>query len=440
MTERIYDAVIVGARCAGASLAALMARRGATVLLLDRDRLPSDQPISTHTIHPPGMDVLDEIGIGEEVRRGLRPMRTLRLQKNDATVDLPFDGRPEYCPRRARLDRLLQEAAVAAGADLLDQTRVTALIEEDGRVVGVRASRNGREHTYRARLVVGADGRRSTVASLVQAEEYLAYDAPRGAYWSYWNMPPIWHDRERYPFDMYVGNQRGAARVIFQTDNDQLLIASAPTLDMCREWRRDPLAALTADLAANPLTGPLVAGNPPTEPVRGTISERYFFRRASGPGWVLVGDAGHHKDFLIGDGITEALLQVRKLIDAIDLQSDAALNAWWRQRDLEALPWFYFAEEQGRPGPPGELDCVVFEQVARDEALRRAMVKTVEHQISPYALLTVAQVARWALGAALRGRLRVVPEFFASGKRATAMQKEIAHRQVLAARAREAMA
>jgi flavin-dependent dehydrogenase len=440
MTDRPYDVAIVGARCAGASLAALLARRGARVLVLDRDRLPSDQPISTHTVHPPGMDLFDELGIGEEVRRGLRPMRTLRLQKNDATVDLPLGGRPEYCPRRARLDRLLQEAAVAAGADLLDQTRVTGLLEQDGRVVGLRASRDGHEHTYHARLVVGADGRRSTIASLVQAEEYLGYDAPRGAYWSYWNMPPIWHDRERYPFDMFVGNQHGAARVIFQTDNDQLLIASAPPREACGAWRRDPLAALTADLAGNPITGPLVAGNAPTEPVRGTISERYYFRRASGPGWVLVGDAGHHKDFLIGDGITEALLQVRRLVDAIELQSDAALTAWWRQRDLEALPWFYFAEEQGRAGPPGQLDCVVFEQVSRDERLRRAMVKTIEHEVSPYAIFSAAQIARWTLGAALRGRLRVLPEFVASGKRATAIQKEIAHRQALAAQAREAMA
>ena len=65
-----YDVVIVGARCAGASLATQLARTGASVLLLDKDPLPSDQVLSTHTIHPPGIDVLDELGVGAAVRDG----------------------------------------------------------------------------------------------------------------------------------------------------------------------------------------------------------------------------------------------------------------------------------------------------------------------------------------------------------------------------------
>jgi menaquinone-9 beta-reductase len=436
--DRRYDVAIVGARCAGAALAALLAQRGASVLLLDRDRLPSDQPISTHTIHAPGMDLLDDLGIGDAVRRGVRPMRVLRLQKNAAAVDLPFaDGRFEYCPRRARLDALLQQAAVSAGAALWDRTRVINLIEDKGRVVGVRATRAGVDHEIRAALVVGADGRRSTVATLTGAEEYLAYDAPRGAYWAYWNMPEVWHDRERYPFDMYVANRDGKVHVVFQTDNDQLLIASGPTVDECRTWRRDPLGALTTDLSSDPVTAPLIAGQVPTEPVRGTLSERYFFRRAAGPGWVLVGDAGHHKDYVIGDGITEAFLQVRRLAEAIGRQSDAALTTWWRDRDVAALPWFYFAADEGRAGPPFELQCVALERVARSEALRQALMKPIEHQLSPFEVFSVRQIAGWTLSAALRGRVGVVREFLAMGKRATSVQKELEHRKHLAAQAKE---
>ncbi len=64
---------------------------------------------------------------------------------------------------------------------LRDRTHAIALLEENGRVVGVRAETNKREHTCRARLVVGADGRHSTIASLVDADEYLTWDAPRAA-------------------------------------------------------------------------------------------------------------------------------------------------------------------------------------------------------------------------------------------------------------------
>ena len=63
-----YDVVIVGARCAGATLATFLARAGASVLLLDKDPLSTDQILSTHTIHPPGLDVLDQVGVGDAVR------------------------------------------------------------------------------------------------------------------------------------------------------------------------------------------------------------------------------------------------------------------------------------------------------------------------------------------------------------------------------------
>jgi menaquinone-9 beta-reductase len=427
-----YDVVIVGARCAGASLAALLARRGLSVAVLDRDRLPSDQVLSTHTIHPPGLDVLDEIGVGDAVRRGCPPSSRLRLGKNDASIVLQFaEGRADYCPRRHRLDGLLQQAAANAGANVIDVCRVTSLIREDGRVAGVRASREGVELEFRAPLVVGADGRHSTIAKLVDAEEYLGYDAPRAMYWSYWDAPPVWRDESRYPFDFYVANRHGAARVIFQTDDDRLLIGGVPPLEEARGWRGSPLAALTAYLAKDPVTAPLVADRAPAEPVRGTISERYFFRRAAGPGWVLAGDAGHHKDFLIGDGITEALLQVRSLVPAILAGTDAALERWWRERDVRALPMFCFASDEGAAAPPKFLQTVVFDRVARDASLQRRMTEVMEHAVSPYDVFRLPEIVTWTLVAALKGRPQVIPEFLAMGKRAADVRKELVSRKAL---------
>jgi len=133
-----YDVIIVGAQCAGSTLAAFLAAAGADVLLVDKAAMPSDQVLSTHTIHPPGMDVLDAIGVGEAVRAGAPANRTMRLDKDGAFVDLRYEtGRSEYCPRRRRLDGLIQQAAVAQGATLQDRTAVTALIGDAGRVRGV---------------------------------------------------------------------------------------------------------------------------------------------------------------------------------------------------------------------------------------------------------------------------------------------------------------
>ena len=97
-TESRYDVVIVGARCAGATLATFLARAGASVLLLDKDRLPSDQILSTHTIHPPGLDVLDDVGVGDAVRAVAPPTHIVRLRKNDAFVDIEFPDEQSGVP------------------------------------------------------------------------------------------------------------------------------------------------------------------------------------------------------------------------------------------------------------------------------------------------------------------------------------------------------
>jgi flavin-dependent dehydrogenase len=422
-----YDVVIVGARCAGATLATFLARAGASVLLLDKERLPSDQILSTHTIHPPGLDVLDDVGVGHAVRAVAPPMYVVRLRKNDAVVDYEFaGGRAEYCPRRKRLDGLIQDAAASAGVEVLDQRRVTSLVRDGDRVVGVRTvSSSGQEREFRASLVIGADGRHSTVAHLVEAEEYLGYDAPRAMFWGYWNAPAFWRDDPAYRFGMYLANTDGHIRVIFQTDHGQLLIGSLPSVEEAISWRTDADAALIADLASDSTTAPLIAGSPPDGRIRGTLKERYFFRRAAGNGWALVGDAGHHKEFVIGDGITEALLQARSLAAAITQGTDAALHRWWRARDVDSLPYFLLGRDEGALGPPMELQQVVFSQVAKSPSLRARMAATMEHQLSPLETFSARQVLWWTLDAAVRGSLRVIPEFIAMARRGSATSREL---------------
>ncbi len=288
---------------------------------------------------------------------------------------------------------------------------------------------------FRASLVVGADGRHSTIARQVEAEEYLGYDAPRAMFWGYWNAPAFWRTDPAYRFGMYLANTDGHIRVIFHTDHDQLLIGSLPPVEEAVTWRTDADAALTTDLASDSTTGPLIAGRAPDGRIRGTLKERYFFRRSAGNGWALVGDAGHHKEFVIGDGITEALLQARGLASAIAQGTDAALSRWWRARDVEALPYFFLGRDEGALGPPMELQQVVFSHVAKTPSLQARMAATMEHQLSPLETFPVQQVLRWTLGAAFRGSLGVVREFIAMGRRGSAINRELSLRRRLLAEA-----
>jgi 2-polyprenyl-6-methoxyphenol hydroxylase-like FAD-dependent oxidoreductase len=250
-------------------------------------------------------------------------------------------------------------------------------------------------------------------------------------FWGYWNAPVFWRSDPAYPFGMYVANTDGHIRVIFQTDHNQLLIGSLPPLDQAMVWRTDPDAALIADLASDSTTGPLIAGSAPDGHVRGTLKERYFFRRAAGEGWTLVGDAGHHKEFVIGDGITEALLQARSLAAAIAQGTDVALQRWWRARDVDALPYFFLGRDEGALGPPMELQQVIFSHVAKTPSLLARMAATMEHKLSPLETFPVRQVLWWTVGAALRGSLGVVPQFLAMGRRGSANNRELSLRRQL---------
>src|SRR2546422_1760201 len=116
MVRRKFDVVIVGARCAGASLAAHLGRAGLSVALLDAARLPSEQPMSTHLIQPPGMDELEALGVADPVRRLSPELRAVRFEFDGREMLLSYGvGRAAHRLRREKLDGLLQDAAVRAG-------------------------------------------------------------------------------------------------------------------------------------------------------------------------------------------------------------------------------------------------------------------------------------------------------------------------------------
>lgn len=428
----LYDVIVVGARCAGAPLAAFLARAGAKVLLLDRDRLPSDHSLSTHELHAPGMDVLDELGVGARVRAVSPCTRVMRIRRGEACLDVEFrPGREEYCPRRHRLDGWLQQAAQEAGAELWDEARVRDLCWTNGRVVGVRLERRGKALEARARWVVGADGRSSRVAACVRAEEYLAYDAPRAMYWSYWPAPEWWSRRGASAYGMFVAFRDGALRLVFQTDDDQLVIGSAPPMADVARWRAAPKAALLADRALDPEIAPLVRNNSPTERIRGIVGHRYFLRRAAGPGWALAGDAGLHKEFVTGDGMTEALVQARTLCQALLQDSDAALERWWRARDVRALPLYFFGQQQGALAPPTALEQALLARAARVPRLRARVADVMDHRLAPSQMLSLFDVLPVLAGRLLRGDVRALGDFMRMGRVGAQVERELRHRRAL---------
>src|SRR5829696_1389549 len=165
MTES-YDVIVSGARCAGSPTAMLLARRGHRVLLVDRVTFPSDI-VSTHFVHPPGLEALARWGLLERLAAtGCPPITTYNFDFGPVVIS----GSPgtAYCPRRTVLDKVLVDAAAEAGVEVREGFTLEDLVVEDGRVTGVRGhDRSGARVVERARVVVGADGKHSRVAAAV---------------------------------------------------------------------------------------------------------------------------------------------------------------------------------------------------------------------------------------------------------------------------------
>src|SRR6516225_6289255 len=116
-----YDAIVVGARCAGSPTAMLLARRGYRVLVVDRAHFPSDT-VSTHLIHAPGVAALGRWGLLDRVvASGCPPIETYALDFVPFTIagtPRPLNGiSTAYAPRRTVLDQILVEAAAEVGAE-----------------------------------------------------------------------------------------------------------------------------------------------------------------------------------------------------------------------------------------------------------------------------------------------------------------------------------
>lgn len=423
----MYDCVIVGGRCAGAPLARLLAQAGRRVVLVDAAALPKDQPLSTHFIHPYGMRILDELGLAGRVREVAPPVYTFRagIGERVIRVQFPTESGGGCCPRRLDLDAILLDGAREAGAEVRTRCRVVEVLRDGERVVGVVTDEDGVRRELRATVVVGADGRNSTIAECVGAEEYNGYDGPRCAYWAYWPRP-AWYADERFEGGTLIRFDDLDFRFVFPVNRDQLIVGYIfpNTPEQVAAFRADPEARLLAALRDHPVFAPLVEAPPLSRPV-GIIKARFFFRRAAGPGWALVGDAGLFKDPTPGLGITDALRDARALSKAIIEGGDAALLRYWRERDEASLPLFSFARDMGEVDYNNPFNRLFYERLGKEPAQCAKMLDIIERRVSPYEAFGVGTVLRWTFGAMLRGRFDVLRPFFKAGRVSARVAKQV---------------
>jgi flavin-dependent dehydrogenase len=312
---RKYDVIVVGARCAGSPAAMLLARAGQRVLLVDRASFPSDT-ISTHMVHPTGIDALGRWGLADELAAtGCPPIREYRFDFGPFTVaasPLPTPSGVDvaYGPRRTVLDKLLVDAAAKAGAEVRENVTVQELIVEDGKVTGIRAKESGDDSatvTEHADLVIGADGRNSMIAAAVDAAVYHERPAASVGYYAYWSGLPV------SAFDIQLRPGRAVAGMPTH-DGLNCLVVAAQIADM-NDFRKDIEGNYLAMLRMVPQYADRLGGA--TRETRFfAMATPGFYRKPYGPGWALVGDAGHDRDPCTAQGISDAFRDAELLARA----------------------------------------------------------------------------------------------------------------------------
>jgi flavin-dependent dehydrogenase len=158
-----------------------------------------------------------------------------------------------------------------------------------------------------------------------------------------------------------------------------------------------------------------------------------------GPGFALVGDAGNFKDFVTGQGMTDALLGAENLAKAVLDGRQEAFDVYWRERDASSLPLHFDAQRLGEVGVNDALTRLIFERLGMSP-LRDRPTLVADRKISPFELLPTKTLASWVLAAVLRGRFDVLRPFLKTGKRMAEFRKEIAARHALLDEAREKLA
>jgi flavin-dependent dehydrogenase len=341
----MYDAIVVGARCAGSPTAMLLARAGRRVLLVDRAEFPSDT-LSTHFMHQSGAAHLERWGLLPQlVAAGAAPSHTLTLDIGPfALRGTPSPAGPvvdAYSLRRIALDKLLLDAAAAAGVEVRESYPVDELLFEGDRVVGIRS----RGRTDRARIVIGADGLGSLVARSVGARVHNDHGTLTCLYYTYFGDLPV------DGAELYL--RRGRMIVAAPTSDDRTIVVV--------QWPRARFHAVRADVPGNfvralgdaPDLQARVRAATRAERFRGTARLPNFYRRPYGPGWALVGDAGYHKDPILALGIGDAFRDAQLLADAIVAGDDLAI--YERLRNELSADGFQRSIEFARLQPPPPL-------------------------------------------------------------------------------------
>lgn len=309
----MYDAIIVGAGPGGATAAAVLARQGRHVLMLDRERFPRDK-ICGDAISGKSVDVLRELGILDRVVRdeSLGSWGVTFSGPSGAEAAIPFSKldqpvAPGFVSPRTVFDNLVFECAVEAGAEIMQEVTVTGLIRSGSQVTGVTArTKEGESLELRAPVVIGADGAYSIVARELGMEQLSEKHYCAGIR-AYYEGVTGFHSRNFIEIH-FVDESIPGYFWIFPMPGGKANVGLG-MLSSAVKKRKVKLKRLLDELVEHPRFKDRFRDATRIGDVRGwglPLGSRP--RTMAGDGWMLVGDAASLIDPFTGEGIGNAMV------------------------------------------------------------------------------------------------------------------------------------
>jgi menaquinone-9 beta-reductase len=396
-----FDVAIAGASVAGCAAARLFGLAGARVALVERRPDPQAYKVAcTHAILSSASQAIERLGLAPLLdARGAVKIHGDAWTPYGGWLVAPDDTPHGWGVTRRTLDPLLRElAAGTSGVELMTGRTVTRLLAgDDGRPQAIEvATPDRRTSTLHARLVVGADGRHSTVARLARVRGRVRPNN-RFAYFAYWRGVRPRTDRAR----VWLLDPDGAAH--FPNEDDMTVLVAVAHRARLPEFRSNLDAAYerTFDGLAD---GPDLTEAERVSKVIGVLDHENVMRPAARHGVAFVGDAALASDPLWGVGLSWAFQSADWLVDhtAAALLAgddlDAALESYRRtfRRQL-GLHHFVIAEfASGRMMT--SFERAMCRAIAGDRTLTRAFEEVATRRRSPLRLLDPRLTPRFARG------------------------------------------
>jgi 2-polyprenyl-6-methoxyphenol hydroxylase-like FAD-dependent oxidoreductase len=394
----MYDAIVVGARCAGSPTAMLLARHEFKVLLVDKATFPSDT-ISTHILWPHGAEILRRWGLLSRLAAtGVPPIcRPMTFDVGPfalrGTIPDANDGMGGFCPRRTVLDALLLNAAAESGADVREGFTVDELLVEDETVVGIRGHAKGAKSVEeRARIVIGADGVNSFIARAVRAPEYDAQPVAACAYYSYFS------GMRQDDIELYV-REHVAFGGAPTNGGLHLVMVNWPARDF-PTIRKGVEGHVWRALEAAPDFLARVREGRREEKWYGTAGVPGYLRTPYGKGWALVGDASYNRDPITAQGISDAFIDAESLVEALSAALsgngvfDETLAAHESARNERVRPMYEFTTHLAALEPPPPDMRALFGALRHNQDATNAFLSAITGAIPLPDFMSSANIGR----------------------------------------------